>query len=110
MITTIIQNIVLIIAGELVLHMLLFGISKMIGNKQSRDKITFSSVLKGITERTFVVVVLWMNISSALTLLAALKIATRFKDEDNKVSNDFFLMGNLISILFGIGYYHLFKS
>lgn len=94
-----------VVAGELVLHMLLFALSRSIG-KQSKDRITLSSILKGITERTFVVVVLQMQIASALTLLAALKIATRFKDEENKVTNDFFLMGNLISILFGIGYYH----
>ena len=89
--------------GEVLLHVTLFAIGKAIGNK-SRDRITPASALKGVMERTFVVVVLQSGFASALTLLGALKIATRIKDEDNKVTNDFFLMGNLVSILFAIGY------
>jgi hypothetical protein len=48
--------------------------------------------------------------TSALTLLGALKIATRINDKEDKVSNDFFVIGNLISVLFGIGYYVILKE
>jgi hypothetical protein len=106
---TVVKFIAMVVAGELLLHMLLFFIGKWIG-KQNRDRITITSFLKGLIERAFVVVALRTEVASALTLLAALKIATRFKDEENKVSNDFFLMGNLISILFGIGYYQIMKA
>ncbi len=95
--------------GEFSLHFVLFLISKFIG-KSNKDKISRISVLKGMLERTFILVSLLYNMPPALTLLAALKIATRIKDNDDKVSNDFFLIGNLISILFGMAYYVLIKE
>jgi hypothetical protein len=98
-----------LIAGELLVHVLFFGISKFFG-KDKKDKISGASIFKGVIERTFVVVSLHFNMTSALTLLGALKIATRIKDTEDKVSNDFFLVGNLISVLFGIGYYIILKE
>jgi len=92
-----------LLAGELLLHFTLFLLSRFIG-KQNKDKITRTSILKGVIERFFVVTTVFLDLASALTLLGALKIATRIKDAEDKVSNDFFLMGNLVSILFGIGY------
>lgn len=97
----------LLLAGEIVIHVLFYVISRSIG-KPSRDKVNLATMLKGLLERTFVVVVLVLGLASALTMLGALKIATRIKDEETKVSNDFFLMGNLISIMFGIVYYLLY--
>jgi len=94
----------ILLAGEGVIHLLFFVISKSIG-KPNRDRISLSTIMKGLLERTFVVVVLVLGLASALAMLGALKIATRIKDEENKVSNDFFLIGNLVSILFGIAYY-----
>jgi hypothetical protein len=96
--------IAVVIAGEVALHILLFLISRLIG-KPNRDKISFVSILKGLLERTFIVIVLVLGLAAGLAVLGALKIATRIKDEESKVSNDFFLIGNLLSILFGIGYF-----
>ena len=93
--------------GEVVIHLLFFLISKSIGNP-NRDRINLSTVMKGWLERAFIAVVLVLGIASAITMLGALKIATRIKDEESKVSNDFFLMGNLVSVMFGIGYYVLY--
>lgn len=95
--------------GELSLHLVLFLISKFIG-KSNKDKMNRTSVLKGVLERAFILGALHYNMPSALTLLGALKIATKIKDHDDKVSNDFFLIGNLISILFGMAYYVLIKD
>ena len=103
------QLAVILVAGELVIHILLFLISKFIG-KANKDKISRTSILKGLLERTFIVVSLHLNITQSLTLLGALKIATRIKDGEDRVSNDFFLIGNLISVLFGIGYFILLKE
>jgi hypothetical protein len=94
-----------LLAGEILIHLLLFAISKFIG-KANKDKISRTSILKGILERIFIVVSLHFKMTQSLTLLGALKIATRIKDED-KISNDFFLIGNLVSVLFGIAYYIL---
>lgn len=99
----------LLLAGELVIHPLFYLTSVLLG-KQNRDKLTFRTIFKGILERTFVVIVLWLEVASALTLLGALKIATRIKDDDDKVSNDFFLAGNLISILFGFAYFFVLRN
>ncbi|MCS6975339.1 MAG: hypothetical protein NZM13_12720, partial [Cyclobacteriaceae bacterium] len=67
-------------------------------------------VFKGVIERIFVLTVLCLEVASALTLLGALKIATRFKENENKVSNDFFLIGNLISVLFGFVYFVVLRN
>ncbi len=98
-----------VLAGETSIHVLLFILSKIFG-KEKRDKVTGLSIFKGMLERTFVVVTLHFDMVSSLTLLGALKIATRIKDTDDKVSNDFFLIGNLISVLFAIVYYVLLKD
>src|SRR5882672_8970163 len=105
----ILQAVGFLIAGEIIIHFLFFMISRMIG-KSNKDKINAVSILKGILERIFVVVSLWFAMTQSLTLLGALKIATRIKDNEDKVSNDFFLIGNLISVLFGIGYYVLLNE
>jgi len=98
----------IVLPGEFLIHFVFHFISRSIG-KTNRDKITRASVLKGLIERAFVLITLWFNLASALTLLGALKIATRIKDED-KVSNDFFLLGNLISVLFGVLYFVILKN
>ncbi len=104
--TTTLQFVGPLVAGELIIHILLFLISKFIG-KTNKDKISRTSILKGLLERTFIVVTLHFKMTQALTLLGALKIATRIRDTEDKVSNDFFLIGNLVSVLFAIGYYIL---
>ena len=39
------------------------------------------------------------GIESVMALFGAVKIATRFKeDQDSKISNDYFLIGNLTSV------------
>jgi hypothetical protein len=103
-------KILLVVAiGEVAIHILFFALSKIFG-KDKKDKINGISIFKGVLERIFIVVSFHFNMTSALTLLGALKIATRIKDTEDKVSNDFFLVGNLISVLFGIGYYVILKD
>lgn len=97
----VLQIAISIILGEILIYFLFHLLSKFLG-KANRDKITRVSIVKGLIERTFVVVVLLTS--------SALKIATRIKDTEDKVSNDFFLVGNLVSVLFGIGYYVILKE
>jgi len=104
-----IKAIGILIGGEFLIHVLFYVISKFIG-KTNKDKINRTSILKGVLERLFIVVTLLVSLPHALTLLGALKIATRIKDSEDKISNDFFLIGNLVSVLFGIGYYFLLKQ
>ena len=99
----------IIAAGELLVHVLFFMISKFIG-KTNKDRIDRVSILKGLLERSFIAVSLFYNMTASLTLLGALKIATRIKDPEDRVSNDFFVIGNLVSVLFGMMYFLLIKN
>jgi hypothetical protein len=92
MTSLIIKPILILIAGEVLIHLVFFSLSKFVG-KANKDKINRTSILKGLLERTFVVVSLFYAFTSPMTLLGALKIATRIKDTEDKVSNDFFSDG-----------------
>ena len=52
----------------------------------------------GIIERIFLYLCLFTEVYHGLTLFGALKIGTRIKADENKVSNDYFLIGNMISV------------
>ncbi len=99
----------IIAAGEVLIHVVLFIISRLI-RKTNRDKITGTSIFKGLLERAFILVTLSHDLVASLTLLGALKIATRIRDHEDKVSNDFFVIGNLVSVMFGIAYFIFSKN
>ena len=78
-------------------------------------KIDHPSLLKGILERFFLMVSLINNYPHALTLFSALKLATRLKrdsegPEKESAYNDFFLIGNLISVLIAFSYVYLYQQ
>ncbi len=77
--------------------------------RYNKGSFGLTSVLKGIFERFFVAYSLYLGYPQVLTLFAALKIATRIKDE-SKISNDYYFIGNLISISLAIIYTELIKS
>ncbi len=52
----------------------------------------------GIIERFFLYLCLLTGVYHGFTLFGALKIGTRIKTDENKVSNDYFLIGNMISV------------
>lgn len=56
------------------------------------------SVSKGILERLLLCIGLVNEIYPILIFFGAIKIATRL-DEKNKISNDYFLIGNIASVL-----------
>lgn len=75
----------------------------------------FKSIVKGIFERLFIAIALIHDLPHALTLFSALKLATRLKhsepdsDHNNKF-NDYYLMGNLASVIVAIFYTYAFKE
>ena len=87
--------------GELLALPIFYGITKMF-----KRKLTLSSVLRGALERLFLFIILLVDLPHGLAFFGALKIATRLKDDD-KISNDYFLVGNLTSVLMVIGYFYL---
>jgi len=72
--------------------------------------IDYKSLIKGIIERVFLSVSLINDYPQALILFGTLKLATRLKrdtDSDKKkesLYNDFYLLGNFISIIASIFY------
>jgi len=76
--------------------------------------IDYKSLAKGIIERIFLTVALINDYPHALTLFGTLKLATRLKrdtDSDKKkesMYNDFYLLGNFISIIASIFYVFLY--
>ena len=92
-------HIAIYVVGELGALLIFFLITKMF-----KRNLTLSSVLRGALERAFLFIILLADLPQGLAFFGALKIATRLKDDD-KISNDYFLTGNLVSVLIVIGYY-----
>ena len=75
----------------------------------------FKSIFKGFIERLFLLITLVNDYPHALTLFSALKLATRLKHKDvdaeteNKF-NDFYLIGNMVSVIAATGYVSVFKK
>jgi hypothetical protein len=86
--------------GELVA----LGIFVLVLRIFRRGPLKLSGVVSGMLERFFLFVTLLNNLPHALAFFGALKIATRLKDE-SKISNEYFLAGNLISVLLAIAYF-----
>lgn len=73
----------------------------------------FKAIFKGIVERIFLFVMLVNGYTQALTFFSALKLATRLKHEEPKDDldgfNDYYLLGNLLSVLVAIGYVYVYQ-
>lgn len=77
-------------------------------------KIDTISIGKGIIERIFLVIALSSGYTQALPFFGALKLATRLS-HDEKISNrdafnNYYLLGNLLSVAVAIGYSNLFLN
>jgi hypothetical protein len=73
----------------------------------------FKAIFKGMAERVFLFVMLVNGYTQALTFFSALKLATRLKHEEPKKDldgfNDYYLLGNLLSVLVAIGYVYVYQ-
>jgi hypothetical protein len=76
---------------------------------QPTASFSWFSVAKGSLERLVLMVGMTMTMSTVLVLFGALKIGTRIAEKENeRISNDYFLVGNLMSVLLtlvGVGIY-----
>jgi hypothetical protein len=101
-------NIGIIIGCELAATLVFYLMARW--NERSDEKrLSFRGLFKGWVERGFLVYAFISGYPQALTLFAALKIATRIKD-DERISNDFYLIGNLISVCLSIIYAQLLSD
>jgi hypothetical protein len=67
------------------------------------------SVIKGDLERLFLFLSLVYSIPHALIAFGAIKIGTRIRP-DEKITNDYFFVGNMISLLISILYYSIWRT
>ncbi len=94
----------ILILGEILANVVFYVLIRIM----NRGKMSFSSAVRGIFERLFLFFAMVNGIFHALTLFGALKIATHIRDDD-KVTNDYFLLGNLISVSAALGYLLLYN-
>lgn len=66
-------------------------------------KKTASSIIKGVLERFALLLGLVAQLPTIIIFFGAIKLGTRFKDgQESKISNDYFLIGNISSITIAI--------
>lgn len=100
---------ILIILGTELILIIIFWLTGMY--KRGGFKNFGISLIKGWIERGFVSFGLLMDVPMVLIFFSAIKLGTRFRrDEDSRVSNDQFLVGNLLSVAAAIFYTWLLSS
>lgn len=70
-----------------------------------------TALYKGLLERLVIYLGLLMNYGVIIAAFGAFKLGTRWKEEQpSAISNDYFLVGNLISLLVVLGEVLLFRG
>ena len=102
--------IAILVAGELISLLLFTVIRKWFAPTESSSA-GRASIAKGILERVTLFTGLLYGFPQILIAFGALKLGTRFSTEQQtKISNDYFLVGNLLSILLALVYTIIVKS
>ena len=97
-------------AGELISLWIFAVIRKLLAPTESGTA-GRASIAKGILERAVLFTGLLFGFPQILIAFAALKLGTRFSTEQqSKISNEYFLVGNLISILLALIYTIIVKA
>ncbi|MDR6759905.1 hypothetical protein J2Y38_000084 [Flavobacterium sp. 2755] len=87
-----------------------FNTGEISGDEASKKFLGINiSIFKGLLERFVLYFSLVIGLTQVLIVYGAIKIGTRFEKND-KIKNDYFLIGNFSSILFAIIYYFIFDQ
>lgn len=87
-----------------------FKVEKISGDESLSKFLGFEiSIFKGLLERFVLYFALTINLTQILIVYGAIKIGTRFEKND-KIKNDYFLIGNFSSIFISIVYYFIFTK
>jgi hypothetical protein len=104
--------------GEIIVNLTFFNylknyfkVDQTISENESAEKfLGFDiSIFKGLLERFVLYFALTINLTQILIVYGAIKIGTRFEKND-KIKNDYFLIGNFSSIFVAIVYYFIFDK
>jgi len=104
--------IILIFISEIIVAFFYMFLANLLYKKSEFD---IKSILKGVFERIFLLITFVANYQIALTFFSALKLATRIKHNESNTSetgrfNDYYLIGNLLSVLIALGYTYVCKN
>lgn len=101
-----------VIIAFVLLEFVLLCIFRLIAPKNTKGAITLKTILKGAVERIFLIVSLLNGVSQAIVLFGTLKVASRLTDAKKAEPgfNDFYLMGNMISVLGSIIYVYWYNN
>lgn len=95
---------VIFVIGELVGLLIFAAVKSAIGPPKTSPA-RKASVVKGILERAVLFTGLLHGFPQILIAFGALKLGTRlYEDKESDISNSYFLVGNLISILLAMLY------
>ena len=102
--------IAILAAGELISLFLFAFISKWLAPTES-NSFGRASIIKGILERVLLSTGLLFGFPQVLIAFGALKLGTRLvTEQQSKISNDYFLVGNMVSILLALVYTIIVKA
>lgn len=95
---------VVFLIGEILSLVIFSSLKKQLGPQKDSEAIK-GSTLRGMLERLTVYIGLLYHFPQIIIAFAALKLGTRLHEEKGSdISNNYFLVGNLISLLLSVVY------
>jgi hypothetical protein len=95
--------------SEILFFFLVFrALAKWTMGNEVKSKVATGSIdfTKGVLERLVIAIALSYDLQQILTFFGAMKLGTRLKSKSEEPAfNNFYLMGNLISVLLAIFYF-----
>lgn len=100
----------IVLFTELISLPVFWALRKFYGREAGNSRDQFMSVLKGMLERVVLFVALVNDVPTIVVFFGAIKLGTRITDTSSqKISNDYFLIGNLTSMLIGLGAFSIYR-
>jgi hypothetical protein len=94
-------------SGELVAFLVFYFIRSKYEKNSNKAGV---SIAKGMLERFAILLGLVASIPTIIVFFGALKLGTRLKEQqESKVSNDYFLIGNVVSIIIAIAQFLFYQ-
>ncbi|MEX0722837.1 MAG: hypothetical protein WD357_03830 [Gracilimonas sp.] len=90
-----------LVVSYLILEAFINGVFQIVSKRLKSEEKRGISVAKGILERLVLIIGIMAGYPQIIIAFGALKIGTRFQ-KNSKISNDYFLIGNFISLLTAI--------
>lgn len=100
------MNWIYLILSYLMMETVMNVVFHFVKTRLKSDEKRVISTVKGVLERLVLITGLAIGFPQVIIAFGALKIGTRFQ-KNSKISNDYFLIGNFISLLAALVYSQL---